>query len=205
MAERKYKIVIGIDQSYTCTGVSFLRDGKLLKLIDIEKRKHESNAEFRSRFRDYLTDEINYYCIENDVTVVYEDIRLKSQGHISLSVIVRLSALTSVIVDVCDMFGAPCFSVDTRVCKAAIVDTSKPKKNKYGFPPEKYPTLVYMRNMGLLWEIAEPYEGRGKKGVVMVKYKGSRIRCKLNDNKADAYCISLFGYRYPERLKEGAF
>lgn len=199
------RVVIGIDQSYAGTGISIFRNGQFVKLMCMGRERGKSNTDFRRMLEDFLSDELNYYLIENDVKIVCERIRLKSQGHLSQQYILSTAALMSTIIDVADAYEVKTYDVDTRAWKKAIVGTSKKQSNRYGIAPEKYPTILYLKHIGLLGEIVEPYEGRGKKGVIIVNMNGQKVPCKMNDNKADAYCIGLFGVRYPERLKEVVF
>ena len=61
--------------------------------------------------------------------------------------------------------------------------------------------------LGLLKYFVEPYNGKGKKGIVNVRINGIKTPCKINDDIADAYCIASYGFLHPsmQKLKEECF
>ena len=111
------------------------------------------------------------------------------------------------IIDVAGTYDINVYSVDTRSWKSQIVGNSKPLNNPYGINPEKYRTILYLKDKGLLKYIAEEYKGRGEKGVINVKIEGQREPCKINDDLADSYCIAMYGYlpKSKQKLKEEKF
>ena len=115
--------------------------------------------------------------------------------------------MIATIIDVFATYEIPVYSVDTRSWKSQIVGNSKPLDNQYGINKEKYRTILYLRDKGLLKYIAEPYKGRGEKGVIRVKIDGQRVPCKINDDLADSYCIALYGFlpKTKQKLKEEKF
>lgn len=193
---KKYKkIVIGIDQSYKCTGITVVADNKI-KNITCEKFEGcKNNSEKRSKLRNRITEAISIFINRcEELQIICERIRLHSQGFISQDYIKSTGALISVIIDSANVFGLPVYSVDTRAWKKQVIGTSKPKENKYGIDPNKYPTIEYIRHIGRLKDIVEPYQGRGTKGVLEVKIQGQSTRCKINDDKADSVGIALYGF-----------
>ena len=201
------KIVIGVDQSYSRTGITVLKEKKIITMKSVEFEHCKNNSEKRTYLTNALKSIVEKYEIRNPVVIV-ERIRLHSQGFISENYIKATSALVATIVDFFEYYNEiPVYSVDTRAWKSAIVGTSKPVDNVYGIDPHKYPTILYMRRMGLLGRIAEPYEGRGKKGIIPIKINGKKVPCKINDDVADSYCIAMYGF-LPEgkqKLKEEIF
>lgn len=209
----KNKVVIGIDQSYTRTGITVLENKNILRMKSIEFEGCETNTEKRTAiwcvleryFKTVVKPE------ENEVKVITERIRLRSQGFLSESYIKSTGALVATIIDVCRLYNVPVYSVDTRAWKSAIVGSSKPLKNPYSINPEKYRTILYMRDKGLLHWIAEEYEGRGEKGVIWanrtVRGHKEKVRIKVNDDLADSYCIALYGFlpKNKQKLKEERF
>lgn len=205
------KIVIGIDQSYTRTGITILEDKKILRMKSIDFYACSNNTEKRLEIYTYLeTIFKRRLCkqIENrNVIIITERIRLRSQGFLSEAYIKSTGALVATIIDVANIYDIPVYSVDTRSWKGQIVGDSKPLNNSYGINKEKYRTILYMRNKGLLRYIAEPYTGRGKKGVVNIKINGKKTPCKINDDLADSYCIAMYGFlpEHKQKLKEENF
>lgn len=208
------KIVVGIDQSYKCTGITVLENKKILYIGHVSG-KNMSHPEYRKRIREKLYDilyGIGYGKIKRcDVSIIFERIRLRSRRKkdgmnqddtfLSLNYIQSTAALCGVIIDIACEFDIPVYSVDTRVWKSAIVGTSKQLDNKYGIDPKKYPTILYMREKGLLRHIIEIYEGRGTKGVITVKNGSERFKARVIDDIADSYCIALYGFS-PEKKQK---
>lgn len=211
MAER---YVIGIDESYTRTGITVLKDKEIVTMKSLSFEGCKTNTEKRKVVRKSLEEIFSNYGNKN-MTVITERIRLTSQGFLSESYIKSTGALIATIIDVCSEKCVPVYSVDTRSWKSQIVGNSKPLDNPYGINPEKYRTILYLRYRGLLKYIVEEYKGRGKKGVIWVKMdvtEGTekvrkRVPCKINDDLADSYCIAMYGF-LPEskkKLKEEKF
>lgn len=210
------KYVIGIDQSYTRTGITILKNKEIIEMHSMDFKGCVDNTDKRQRLGSYLCEIfVDLDSVENDIIVITERIRLRSQGFLSENYIKATGALIATIIDVCSSFGIKVYSVDTRAWKSAIVGTSKPLENPYGINPEKYRTILYLRDKGLLKHIAEEYKGRGKKGVISVKMDvvegGKKVKkkvpCKINDDLADSYCIAMYGYlpKGKQKLKEETF
>lgn len=203
------KVVIGIDQSYTRTGITVLRNKKIIKMESIDFKGCENNTDKRAYLWTVL--ERIFKTVANPdkykVIVITEKIRLRSQGFISEDYMKATGALVATIIDICRLYKVPVYSVDTRSWKAQIVGNSKPLENKYGINPEKYRTILYIRDKGLLKYIVEEYRGRGKKGVLNVQIQGQSVPCKINDDKADSYCIAMYGFlpESKQKLKEECF
>ena len=209
------KVVIGIDQSYTRTGITVLYDKEIFEMYNLDFKGCKTNTEKRNKLRSQLTDIIKKIKDELDEytpTIITERIRLRSQGFLSENYIKSTGALIATIIDVAEMSFIPVYSVDTRSFKSQIVGTSKPLNNPYGINPEKYPTILYMKNKGLLSWIAEEYKGKGEKGVIwanrtLTDGKKEKVRVKINDDLADSYCIAMYGFlpNGKQKLKEEKF
>ncbi len=210
------KYVIGIDQSYARTGITVLKNKEVVEMHSLNFEHCNSNTDKRQMLATYLSELLlESDSVNNDIVVITERIRLRSQGFLSENYIKATGALVATIIDVCTPLNIKVYSVDTRAWKSAIVGTSKPLENPYGINPEKYRTILYMRDRGLLKHIAEEYKGRGKKGVISVKMdvvEGNRkvrkkVPCKINDDLADSYCIALYGFlpKGKQKLKEETF
>lgn len=200
-------IVIGIDQSYTRTGITVLKDKQILMMKSLNFQDCKNNTEKREVLKNYLGTLIVNEIYDEDITIITERIRLRSQGFLSEAYIKSTGALIATIIDVAEIYGIPVYSVDTRSWKSQIVGSSKPLDNPYGINPEKYRTILYLRDRGLLKYIAEEYKGKGKKGVINVKIEGKKVPCIINDDLADSYCIALYGYlpKSKQKLKEERF
>lgn len=172
------KIVIGIDQSYTRTGITILEDKKILGMHSVNFDGCKTNTEKREHLKHFIESLFDNYNIDN-VMVITERIRLRSQGFLSESYIKSTGALIATIIDIFATYDIPVYSVDTRSWKSQIVGNSKPLENSYGINKEKYRTILYLRSKGLLKHIVEPYTGRGKQGVVNIKINGKKTPCKI--------------------------
>lgn len=203
--------VIGIDQSYTRTGITVLKDKQIYRMKSLEFKECKNNTEKRLELYTYiemlLKRPLKKYVEQKKVKIITERIRLRSQGFLSEAYIKSTGALIATIIDVANMYDVPVYSVDTRSWKSQIVGSSKPLQNKYGINPEKYRTILYMRSRGLLKYIVEEYKGKGTKGVIQVKINGQKVPCKVNDDLADSYCIAMCGYlpKNKQKFKEEKF
>lgn len=207
--------VIGIDQSYTRTGITVLKNKEVVEMFSLEYEYCNNNSEKRTALENTL----NEIMIDHNIVsplVITERIRLRSQGFLSEAYIKSTGALIATIIDFFHYYNEiPVYSVDTRSWKSQIVGSSKPLDNPYGINPEKYRTILYLRDRGLLKHIAEEYKGRGKKGIISVKMDvvegGKKVKkkvpCKINDDLADSYCIAMYGYlpKGKQKLKEEKF
>ena len=203
----KHDYVIGIDQSYTRTGITILKDKEVVEMFSLGYEHCKNNSEKRAALENILHEIMIDHSIVNPL-VITERIRLRSQGFLSEAYIKATGALIAIIIDFFHYYNEiPVYSVDTRSWKSQIIGNSKPLDNPYGINPEKYRTILYMRDRGLLRYIAEEYKGKGTKGVINVKIDGQRVPCKINDDLADSYCIALYGYlpKSKQKLKEETF
>lgn len=200
------KIVIGIDQSYTRTGITVLKNKQIYRMKSLDFKGCRNNTEKRELLSDVLESLINEADSEN-IKIITERIRLRSQGFLSEAYIKSTGALIATIIDVADTYDIPVYSVDTRSWKSQIVGNSKPLDNKHGINPEKYRTILHLKQKGLLRFIIEPYKGRATKGIVNVNIDGTKTPCKINDDLADSYCIAMYGYlpKSKQKLKEEKF
>ena len=209
------KVVIGIDQSYTRTGITVLCDKEIFEMYNIDFKGCKTNTDKRRVLREQLSKVIETIREELDEytpDIITERIRLRSQGFLSENYLKATGALIATIIDTADYYMCPVYSVDTRAWKSAIVGSSKPLQNPYGINPEKYRTILYLKQKGLLHRIAEEYEGRGEKGIIWANRKltggkKEKVRIKINDDLADSYCIAMYGFlpESKQKLKEETF
>ena len=188
----KYKkVVIGIDQSYNNTGISIAADGKLVKVRSIQLDSYKSNSEKRRALTEVLDGLLRAVCPKaKDVICIIERIRLRSQGFLNIDYIKSIGALNSIIVDKCNEYYVPVYSVDTRCWKAQVIGTSKPMPNKYGVPDEKWPTVRWLIKQGWESSILIKVEGRKTKGTFV--REGQKYM--YNNDAADSAGIAMFGF-----------
>jgi hypothetical protein len=213
--EGLHDYVIGIDQSYTRTGITVLKNKEVVEMFSLEYEYCNNNSEKRTALENTLNEIMIDHNIVNPL-VITERIRLRSQGFLSEAYIKSTGALIATIIDFFHYFNEiPVYSVDTRSWKSQIVGSSKPLDNPYGINPEKYRTVCYLRDRGLLKYIVKEYKGKGKKGIIDVKMEvregkkkvRKKVPCEINDDLADSYCIALYGYlpKTKQKLKEERF
>lgn len=199
----KNKIVIGIDQSYQDTGISVAMNGQLKTIGHLYLKDKKNNSERRACLQKRLLEVFGSVDVlakkhNASVKVVIERIRLQSQGFVNIDYIKSIGALNALICDTAGIYNFPVWSVDTRAWKSAIVGSSKPLKNKYGFNPEKWRTIK--------WCIAKGYGPKIKEHVSKLKKKAviekDGERFTFNDNTADSICICLYGFESNPLLKE---
>lgn len=199
--QRKYKkVVIGIDQSYSNTGISIAADGALRKVKSLQLSEYEVNSEKRRALSRTLDGLLRAVCPKADkVVCIIERIRLHSQGFLSVDYIKSIGALNSVIVDACNLHGVEVFSVDTRCWKSQVIGTSKSAPNKFGVPEEKWPTVRWLLKQGWENSILIPIEGRKSKGT----FTRDGQKYMYNNDAADSAGIAMFGFvGEQDKLKE---
>lgn len=171
----KYKrIVVGIDQSYSSTGISICADGKLIKVSSIKFKASHVNSDKRKILRCKLTHILGKVSqMSSQCIVICERIRTFSGGFLSTKYMTSTGALVALIVDVAFEFNINVYSVDTRSWKSKIVGTTKPDSagNRKG------PTIKFVESLGF-----------------DVSYETRRGNTKYNDDAADSACIALYGF-----------
>lgn len=188
------KIVIGIDESYENTGITVNKNnGEEIKVFNVYCDSLDNNTLKRQMIKEML-DKIVKHVKKNyagsEVICIIERIRLQSKGFLNINYIKGIGALNALIVDIMYGYGIETFSVDTRAWKSAIVGTSKPMKNKYGLPAEKYPTILWNVKHGRKKDIIDYNVGKKKKGIII---KGDKKYTYDND-KSDSIAISFYGF-----------
>lgn len=186
------KIVIGIDQSYKRTGITIIADDEIRKITSIDFQKGFNN---NSEKREYLRQKIDSLFGKlknksNNIIVVIERIRLRSEGFLNINYIKSIGALNSIIIDYANKYNYPIYSADTRAWKSKIVGTSKPQNNKYYADPKKWPTIKYVCNLGHKNDILVRLPENTK---VKKYFMHNGEKCLFNDDAADSCCIALYG------------
>lgn len=201
---KKYKkLVIGIDQSYTRTGISIAGDGQLLKVGYIPFEPSECHSEKRKKVKDKLTHIIKANQSKaSQMVVIVERIRQFSGGTLSMDYIKSTGALIGCIVDTAAEYGVPVYSADTRSWKSQVVGTSVPKANKYNVDPKKWPTIEYLLTRAEVSE-SDILVEVGKRSKKYAKLISGKKYC-YNDDAADSACIALYGFKKGRNLKREA-
>lgn len=201
---KKYKkLVIGIDQSYTRTGISIAGDGQLLKVGYIPFEPSECHSEKRKKVKDKLTHIIKANQSKaSQMVVIVERIRQFSGGTLSMDYIKSTGALIGCIVDTAAEYGVPVYSADTRSWKSQVVGTSVPKANKYNVDPKKWPTIEFLLTRAEVSE-SDILVEVGKRSKKYAKLIGGKKYC-YNDDAADSACIALYGFKKGRNLKREA-
>ena len=194
------KLVIGIDQSYTRTGISIAGDGKILKVSYIPFEPSECHSEKRKKVKGILTKIITKNISKaSEMVIIVERIRQFSGGTLSMDYIKSTGALIGCIVDTASEFGIPVYSADTRSWKSQVVGTSVPKANKYNVDPKKWPTIEFLLTRPEVSE-SDILVKVGKRCKKYAKKIGSDKYC-YNDDAADSACIALYGFKKGRNLK----
>lgn len=197
----KYKkLVIGIDQSYTRTGISIAGDGKILKVGYIPFEPSECHSEKRKKVKDKLTKIIKLNQPKaSQLVIIVERIRQFSGGTLSMDYIKSTGALIGCIVDTAAEYGVPVYSADTRSWKSQVVGTSVPRANKYNVDPKKWPTIEFLLKQPEVSE-SDILVKVGKRSKKYAKQIGGVKYC-YNDDAADSACIALYGFKKGRNLK----
>lgn len=160
------KIVIGIDESYTRTGISICADNKLLKVRSINFKGLKNKTDKRNKIKNVIKSIIKAIKpklnSDGEIIIICERIRTFSTGFLSVNYIKSTAALVAVIVDEAKAEGIKTYSVDTRAWKSKIVGTSKNKDKKQ----KKAETMEFVKKLGF----------------------------DVNDDAADSACIALYGF-----------
>jgi hypothetical protein len=197
---KKYKqIIIGIDQSYTRTGLSLISESKVIDSKCIELSKLKDNSSRRMKLKANIEKVLKLTLVASeDVVIIIERIRLQSQGSININYIKSVGALNAMIVDIAKEYNVKVFSVDTRSWKARVVGNVKPLKNKYGVPDEKWPTIKYMLNKGYKKYIMHEVTNKRKKKGTFIASDG--LKYEFINDIADSMAIGLYWFYGPHEL-----
>lgn len=186
----KHEACIGVDQSYKRTGMSITVDGKLKVVRSVDLSDYTSKTEKRKAVSELVRKAVELCRSKGveDITCIFERVRLRSQGFLSMDYIQSMSGMNTTIIDTCYELGVKVFSVDTRCWKASVVGTSKPADNKFGVPPEKWPTTRWLISMGREKDILREIEGRRSKGT----FTRDGVKYEYDNDAADSAAISMF-------------
>lgn len=180
------KICIGIDQSYKNCGWSICKDDKVIKYGHIDYKGCRTNSEKRKLLYNKVNQIIKFSLSEvnlkpQKVILIFERIRLYSQGFLSMNYIVNTAGLISILIDVAYENNINCYSVDTRSWKSQIVGSSKGKKKKV--------LITKGKNKGKYKTITD-----NKTDTLNYVKNILSIDTEEDDDMADAICISKYGF-----------
>jgi len=174
------EMVIGLDQSYTDTGIGIAVDGKLKWVGHCSFTGCSNKAEKRLFLNKYIKHLYERYKSKYNIVIVTEGIRLFSgqDPHISRAYISSAYAMIGSLVDLAYSLGIPIYSVETRSWKKAVLGSSKNSDTKLeGVKDQKKVASVkFILHLGF------------EKQLTTIT-RGGKI--KYNDNIADAGCIAL--------------
>lgn len=187
---------IGVDQSYSRTGISLAVDGKLkvVRSVDLHaipsktlKRRAVSEALGRA-----ISSALSHYP-PTSIAVICERLRLFSSGAgaapglytsptIRPGVIKPASAMIAYLVDRAYDYDICVWSADTRAWKTAVLGTSRPlvEPLKGVKDPQKIRSVKFIIQQGF------------EKEISLCRNHGAFY--KYDDDAADSACIALYGF-----------
>lgn len=154
--------ILGIDASYTRTGVAISIDGELKIVRSIKFKGCKTKTAKRANLRAKLQRYIDKY--KPDLVVCERTRQFSTGGNksfIAMNMIKTGISILTAIIDVAYENNIEVMSVDTRAWKSAVIGTSKPKGGN-----KKLPALEYVHSLG--FDVHD------------------------DDDAADSACISLF-------------
>lgn len=184
----KDKIVIGIDQSYTRTGVALVVNGKVVnhKIIKFKgcKNKTDKRKAIGSFLHKILKSLSKGTTGPQNISIVCERIRTFSGKYgLRPDYLKSTGALIATIVDIAYEYGVKVYSVDTRAWKSQVVGTSKAK-------------ISQVKVNGKTKEVRD-----AKSGTLEFVKNVVGIDCGKEDDLADAICIGLFSFKSKDPSK----
>lgn len=192
---KKVPCVIGIDQSYTRTGIAICVNGKLKKITSIDFKYIKTKTGKRFKLQEVLKKAIES-CLKKfkpeEINIICERIRtFTGTDEIRPDVIKSHAQLIAYIVDTAFVYGIQTYSVDTRAWKSGVLGTCKPLIEAFEGvkDPKKIREVKYIISLGFEDQI--------------VNYKNNQKKKYYDDDAADAACIALYGFvRVPKCKKE---
>ncbi len=165
--------MIGIDQSYTRTGISIAADNKLLKVSSLAYKDCKTKTDKRKALAELLKIILNKLQGKSEkIIIMCERVRTfsgREKQFISTDYIKATGALIAVIVDTAAEYGIPVYSVATNSWKAQIVGKARAEDGK----DKKRETLDFINKLGF----------------------------NVNDDAADSACIALYWF-LPDKKKK---
>lgn len=196
---REVPCIIGIDQSYTRTGISICVRGKLKKVSSINfggttthymKSKTAKRLEVQRVVKKAIESCLKKFKPE-EIVIIAERIRTYTASTSLRPLVIKAqSAMMAYIVDTAYVYGIKVYSVDTRAWKTRVLGTADPIAEP--FPGVKNPQKV----LSVKKIISLGFE----ESLSIYSYKTNSI--SYDDDAADSACIALYGFSgYPYHLQ----
>ena len=175
-------IIIGIDQSYTETGICIIQNEKIIKYFSI-KFNGCNNTEKRNKIRERLdTILCKLYKYQDDIKVICERIRTFTNGNsLRPQYLISTGALIATIVDCAYKHQVKTYSVDTRSWMSKVIGSAVKGKSKSNL---EFSSKTVKPSVDFVL----------KKYKIDVSYKTKTGLTRYNDNVSDAICIAFYGF-----------
>lgn len=188
-----HKCIIGVDQSYSRTGISISVDNKLKKVTSVDfklvKTKYAKRKLLQEKLRKAIESCLKKYRSE-EIAVVHERVRTFTSGaDLRPDVIKAHTQLALYICDTATEYGIGTWSVDTRAWKSAVLGTAKPSVEI--FPGVNNPQKILA--------VKKVIELGFKDSIENHKYRQHTVF--YDDDAADSACISLYPFTQRPKLK----
>ena len=179
--------IIGIDQSYTRTGISIAVNGKLKKVTSITfvkshiKTKSAKRMEVQRVLRKAIESCLKYFT-PDEIVVLAERVRTYTASNELRPIVIKAqSAMIAYIVDTAYLYGIKVFSVDTRHWKTRVLGTAQPSVEAFEGVKNPQKILAVKKIISLGFE----------EDIRLVNNHGT---VTYNDDAADSACIALYGF-----------
>lgn len=135
--------VMGIDASYTRTGLAIAKDGKLEIVRSIKFKGLKSKPEKRANLKKKVESYIKKYQPEMIIVERTRQFSTNDKSFIAMNMIKTGISILTCIIDVAYENNIKVYSVDTRAWKSAVIGTSKAKSGD-----KKLPGLEFISSLG---------------------------------------------------------
>lgn len=194
------KAIIGIDQSYTDTGIAIAVNGVIQTAFSVYLKGCKHDTERRMILQKRLVDCINFCEKHNyDPDVYFEQIRISGQ-QTTFNYIVRAGSMVATIVDTCYQYNADCYSVTPNAWKTSILGSTKSKVIGMGVDPKKALMYEYCVKKGYDKYVLQPANKRTRNYIKLDI--DNQTKLKYNDNIGDSIGIALYGSKPENEQKK---
>lgn len=194
------KVIIGIDQSYTDTGIAITTKGVVRNAFSVPLSGYSSETEKRMALKENLIKVIDK-CIDNcynEIEIYIEQVRI-NKGKTTFDYLKRAGAMEALIIDIVYMHKyirahehIKLYSVSTNAWKSKILGGRQAIKNSSGIDQAKYATFQFLTQRKKLSKYVLQKASKQTRNYVYKDDDGNKW--KYNDNIGDAICIALYGY-----------
>lgn len=195
------KATIGIDQSYTDTGIAIAVNGKIEVARSIPLHELDNDSEKRNQL-EIVIDRAIALCTRKElIPQIYIEQPRINKGQTTFDYIKRAGAMEAKIVDICYMLDYRCYAIASNAWKSAIVGDRDKEDNSCGVPPQKWHTAQYTLSQGYDRFVLQGASTRTHNFIRHATIDDVKVRSniqpaqklKYNDNIGDAICIALYG------------